>query len=72
MTTTTHPITSPSGARLDLLVAETGNGHPVLLLHGGAGPASVSGFAAQFADRFPARVLVPTHPASTAPTVPTR
>ncbi|MEH3153878.1 MAG: alpha/beta fold hydrolase [Gordonia paraffinivorans] len=62
MTTTIHPTTSPSGARLDLHVAETGNGHPVLLLHGGAGPASVSGFAAQLAGEHPARVLVPTHP----------
>lgn len=62
MTTTTHPITSPSGARLDLRVTETANGHPILLLHGGAGPASVSGFATHLADRFPARVLVPTHP----------
>jgi pimeloyl-ACP methyl ester carboxylesterase len=40
---------------------ETGTGQPVLLLHGGAGPFSVAGFAALMsaADR---RVIVPVHP----------
>ncbi|WP_299569172.1 alpha/beta hydrolase [uncultured Williamsia sp.] len=63
MTTTTYPIPSPSGTDLvDLRVTETGSGHPVLLLHGGAGPASVAGFATLLADAFPTRVVVPTHP----------
>jgi pimeloyl-ACP methyl ester carboxylesterase len=35
---------------------------PFLLLHGGAGPVSVAGFADLLAARWNARVLVPTHP----------
>src|SRR5262249_37720172 len=35
---------------------------PFLLLHGGAGPASVGGFADLLAARWNARVLAPTHP----------
>lgn len=63
MTTTTHHITAPDGADLvDLRVTETGSGHPVLLLHGGAGPASVAGFAELLREQFPTRVVVPTHP----------
>jgi pimeloyl-ACP methyl ester carboxylesterase len=43
-------------------VTEHGDGRPVLLLHGGAGPQSVTGFGDVLAKREPARVLVPTHP----------
>jgi pimeloyl-ACP methyl ester carboxylesterase len=43
-------------------VTERGDGRPVLLLHGGAGPQSVAGFADLLAAAEPARVLVPTHP----------
>ncbi|RSM81986.1 alpha/beta hydrolase [Kibdelosporangium aridum] len=45
----------------DILLTDQGAGHPVLLLHGGAGPASVSGFAERLASD-ETRVLVPTHP----------
>jgi pimeloyl-ACP methyl ester carboxylesterase len=41
---------------------ERGTGRPVLLLHGGAGPASVTGFAERLAEQRPARVITPTHP----------
>jgi pimeloyl-ACP methyl ester carboxylesterase len=37
-------------------------GRPVLLLHGGAGPQSVTGFADLLAERGPAHVIAPTHP----------
>ncbi|WP_435593435.1 alpha/beta fold hydrolase [Nocardia sp. bgisy118] len=47
---------------IELTVTDHCNGRPVLLLHGGAGPLSVSGFAALLADRFERRVIVPTHP----------
>src|SRR5690349_53351 len=40
---------------------DRGAGQPFLLLHGGAGPQSVTGFADLLAGR-QARVLVPTHP----------
>jgi pimeloyl-ACP methyl ester carboxylesterase len=45
-----------------LRVTDSGHGHPVLLLHGGAGPDSVAGFADFLASRYPVRVLVPAHP----------
>jgi pimeloyl-ACP methyl ester carboxylesterase len=41
---------------------ERGTGRPVVILHGGAGPASVSGFADLLADATGTRVIVPTHP----------
>jgi pimeloyl-ACP methyl ester carboxylesterase len=41
---------------------EAGSGRPVLLLHGGAGPQSVTGFADLLAERGPAHVIAPTHP----------
>jgi pimeloyl-ACP methyl ester carboxylesterase len=40
---------------------ESGTGQPVLLLHGGAGPFSVAGFAALMSDA-DYRVVVPVHP----------
>jgi len=43
-------------------VNERDRTQPFLLLHGGAGPVSVAGFADLLAARWNARVLVPTHP----------
>ncbi|OPF81337.1 alpha/beta hydrolase [Streptomyces antioxidans] len=45
---------------LPLTVRDVGAGRPVLVLHGGAGPASVSGVVDHFAAT--SRVLAPTHP----------
>ncbi|WP_284294994.1 alpha/beta fold hydrolase [Luteimicrobium album] len=45
-----------------LTLSDVGTGAPVLLLHGGGGPASVAPFVPLLADRLGARVLVPTHP----------
>lgn len=46
---------------VDLTYTAYGTGRPLLLLHGGAGPQSVTGFAERLAaDGF--RVLVPIHP----------
>jgi pimeloyl-ACP methyl ester carboxylesterase len=47
---------------VEVTIADYGSGQPFLLLHGGAGPASVTGFAETFAADHDARVLVPTHP----------
>src|SRR5271169_1469562 len=47
---------------VEVTIAEYGSGQPFLLLHGGAGPASVTGFAELFAAAHDVRVLVPTHP----------
>jgi pimeloyl-ACP methyl ester carboxylesterase len=41
---------------------EVGEGSPFLLLHGGAGPASMQGFGELLASRAGANVIVPTHP----------
>jgi pimeloyl-ACP methyl ester carboxylesterase/quercetin dioxygenase-like cupin family protein len=49
------------GGDLVVRVDERGTGRPVLLLHGGAGPASVAGLAALLAARG-ARVLTPVIP----------
>jgi pimeloyl-ACP methyl ester carboxylesterase len=46
----------------DVTVRERDRTRPFLLLHGGAGPFSVAGFADLLATRRNARVLVPTHP----------
>jgi len=43
-------------------VTEQGQGSPVLLLHGGAGPDSVAGFAGLLATRHTLRVLTPVNP----------
>ncbi|QBD77371.1 alpha/beta hydrolase [Ktedonosporobacter rubrisoli] len=41
-------------------IHEGGSGHPILVLHGGAGPQSVAGLAAALSSH--AYVLLPTHP----------
>jgi pimeloyl-ACP methyl ester carboxylesterase len=47
---------------MTITYTERGTGRPVLLLHGGAGPSSVSEFAERFAQRHPVHVITPTHP----------
>ena len=59
MTTTTVRL---DPAAVDLTVTEHGHGHPVLLLHGGGGPATVAPWGERLAAARPARVLVPVHP----------
>jgi pimeloyl-ACP methyl ester carboxylesterase len=41
-------------------ITETGKGRNILVLHGGAGPAPMSGLAAHLAEK--AHVITPTHP----------
>ena len=57
----TYQLSTSSG-EVSVTLTEQGAGRPVLLLHGGAGPDSVAGFAGQLAGRFPYRVIVPVHP----------
>ena len=62
--TTTHTVmvrTEQTG-RAEVSISDRGQGHPFLLLHGGAGPQSVTAFADQFAAARHVRVLVPAHP----------
>ncbi len=53
-----HVETFDSG--VSIAVDDRGAGAPILLLHGGGGPASVAAFADTLAQE--ARVLTPTHP----------
>ena len=45
--TDTVGIEVPGGGHVDLQISEFGQGRPVLLLHGGGGPVTVTAFAAQ-------------------------
>ena len=47
---------------VEVTFSERGKGHPILLLHGGAGPLSVVPWAESLARANPARVITPTHP----------
>ena len=47
---------------VEVSFTERGEGQPVLLLHGGAGPLSVVQWAELFARTRPVRVITPTHP----------
>ncbi|WP_194922795.1 alpha/beta fold hydrolase [Catenulispora pinisilvae] len=61
-TTKTYSVAVDGAGPAEVSVAEYGAGQPFLLLHGGAGPQSVAGFAEKFAATHQVRVLVPTHP----------
>jgi pimeloyl-ACP methyl ester carboxylesterase len=61
MPISTFTLSTPTGD-VPVTVAERGAGAPVLLLHGGAGPDSVNGFADLLAERLPLRVLTPVNP----------
>jgi pimeloyl-ACP methyl ester carboxylesterase len=62
MTTATHSVDLAGVGPVEVSVADYGSGQPFLLLHGGAGPQSVTGFAEKFAAARQVRVLAPTHP----------
>lgn len=62
MNTATYTVDLAGVGQVELTVADYGSGQPFLLLHGGAGPQSVSGFAERFAAAHDVRVLAPTHP----------
>src|SRR5262245_6750959 len=47
---------------IDLTLSERGEGRPVLLLHGGGGPLTVTPWAERLADATKTRVLTPIHP----------
>jgi pimeloyl-ACP methyl ester carboxylesterase len=54
LTTSAGPVTAN--------YTERGSGPAVLLIHGGAGPQSMTGFADLLAERHSVRVLTPVHP----------
>lgn len=61
---TTHivDVTLPELGTVAIRISERGEGRPILLLHGGAGSVSVTGFADRLAAERNARVYTPTHP----------
>jgi pimeloyl-ACP methyl ester carboxylesterase len=61
-TTTTRTITTDGIGPVPVTLTDRGEGRPFLLLHGGAGPMSVDGFADLLSASGAARVLVPVHP----------
>jgi pimeloyl-ACP methyl ester carboxylesterase len=61
-TSTTHSLLISDLGRVEVTVREQGHGRPLLLLHGGAGPQSVTGFADLLAAEQYVRVITPTHP----------
>ncbi|WP_329241809.1 alpha/beta hydrolase [Streptomyces sp. NBC_01478] len=60
--TTQYTVGVDGVGPVEVSVAAYGSGRPLLLLHGGAGPQSVTGFAEKLAAAHDVRVLVPTHP----------
>jgi pimeloyl-ACP methyl ester carboxylesterase len=62
VTSSTYKLTVPGVGGVEVVVEERGEGQPFLLLHGGAGPQSMTGFAALLAEEEKARVLTPIHP----------
>lgn len=61
MTVLAYPVKSDEFGEVSLRVEVYGEGAPFLLLHGGAGPASMSRFAELLAQQT-AQVFAPTHP----------
>src|ERR1035438_3044635 len=55
-------MTSTEAGQVEVTVTERGQGHPFLILHGGGGPQTVTGFADLLADAENAHVIVPVHP----------
>lgn len=64
VTTRNTVVTLPGDQSVDvpLTFQEQGQGRAFLVLHGGAGPQSVAGFAGLLARRAGARVIAPVHP----------
>ena len=51
-----------AGTTTPVSYTERGAGHPFLILHGGGGPQTVTGFADLLAAQRHAHVITPTHP----------
>jgi pimeloyl-ACP methyl ester carboxylesterase len=62
MPTTTYTVPVTGIDPVAVTVTDYGTGQPFLLLHGGAGPQSVTAFAELLAGSHDVHVLVPVHP----------
>jgi pimeloyl-ACP methyl ester carboxylesterase len=58
----THTLTVDGAGLVEVAVTESGAGHPFLLLHGGGGPQTVTGFADLLSSTGDAQVITPVHP----------
>lgn len=68
----THTVTADGLGPVPVSYTERGAGRPVLLLHGGAGPQSVTGFGDLLAGSGPARSSSRSTPGSAARRAPGR
>jgi pimeloyl-ACP methyl ester carboxylesterase len=62
MKTSTYRVTVGDLGLVEVTATDRGQGRAVLLLHGGAGPQSVNGFADLLASAESLRVITPIHP----------
>ncbi len=62
ITTAVHQVTVENIGTVEVAVSERGEGHPILVLHGGGGPLTVTAWADRLAEARHARVLTPVHP----------
>jgi len=60
--TITQSVNVADVGTVEVTLTERGQGHTFLLLHGGGGPQTVTGFADLLAGTREARVITPTHP----------
>jgi pimeloyl-ACP methyl ester carboxylesterase len=60
--TSTRTVNVANVGTVEVTLTERGQGHTFLLLHGGGGPQTVTGFADLLAGTREARVITPTHP----------
>ena len=72
MTTMNKTVGLDDVGPVEISLDDAGEGQPFLLLHGGGGPDTMTGFAQRLAESRRARVLVPTHPGFGATTRPER
>src|SRR5580704_5217187 len=70
MTTMNKTVALDDVGPVEISLEDAGAGQPFLLLHGGGGPDTMTRFGQRFAESYPARVLVPTHPGFAATTRP--
>jgi pimeloyl-ACP methyl ester carboxylesterase len=62
MSATTTTVTIQTDGPVPVTYSDQGTGRTYLMLHGGGGPQSVTGFAGQLAKTESARVITPVHP----------
>src|SRR5215469_6907196 len=60
--TRTHTVRVDSAGEAEVTLQDRDRTRPFLLLHGGGGVATMTGFADLLAERTHSRVLLPTHP----------